>query len=306
MLQAHLGLPAEFPLSQRNVGLALAGVISRQGLFDQRQIRTDAGAHLFGQLANGELMRIAQVDGPGGVAIHQADQALDQIVDITEGTTLAAVAIEGDRLTAQGLHDEIAHHTAVVGQHARAVGVEDTGNADLATMHALVVEAEGFSDPLALVVTSSDADRIHAAAVAFRLGMHGRIAIHLTGGGQKQAGLHAAGEAEHVVGAEKTGFGGFYRIGLVIDGGSRAGEVPDAVDFELDRLGHVVANELKAGVVPPLAQVGLATGEGVVETEHLLTGLHQSIHQVGTKKTSAAGDQVSHRSGRHRQLRRVG
>ena len=37
----------------------------------------------------------------------------------------------------------------------------------------------------------------------------------------KQAGLHAAGEAEHVVRAEKTGFGGFDRIGLVMNRGGK-------------------------------------------------------------------------------------
>ena len=173
-------------------------------------------------------------------------------------------------------------------------------------MHALVVEAESFRDALALVVTGANADRIHAAAVVLRLGMHIGIAIHLTGGGQQQAGLHAAGEAEHVVSAEKTGFGGFDRIGLVVNRRGGAGEVPDAVDFKLDRFGDVVADELKAGVIPPLAHVGLAASEGVVETKHLLTGLHQSIHQVGTKKTSAAGDQVADRTGRHWQLRRMG
>ena len=88
--------------------------------------------------------------------------------------------------------------------------------------------------------------------------------------------------------------------------GSGAGEVPDAVNFELDRLGDVVSDELKAGVIPPLAHVGLAAGEGVVETKHLLTGLHQSIDQMGTEKTGAAGDQVSNRTGRHRQLGRMG
>ena len=54
------------------------------------------------------------------------------------------------------------------------------------------------------------------------------------------------------------------------------------VDFELDRLGDVV-DELEAGVIPPLAHVGLTAGEGVVETEHLLTGLHQAVDEMGTE-----------------------
>ena len=251
-------------------------------------------------------MGITQVDGPDGIAIHQADQAIDQIVDITKETALAAVPIEGDRLTAQGLHDEITHHTAIVGQHAWTVGVEDASDADLAAVHALVIEAKGFSDAFALVVTGANADRIHTSAITLGLGMHVWIAIDLTGGGEQQAGLYAAGQAQHVVRAKETGFGGFDRTGLVVNWRSRAGEVTDAIDFELDRFGDVVADELKAGVIPPLAHVGLAAGEGVVETKHLLTGLHQSIDQMGTKKTSTAGDQVADRTGRHRQLRLMG
>ena len=74
-----------------------------------------------------------------------------------------------------------------------------------------------------------------------------RVAVHLTGGGQQQAGLNAAGQAEHVVSAEEASFGGLNRIGLIVNRGGRAGEVPDAVDFELDRLGDVVAMNSKRG-----------------------------------------------------------
>ena len=72
--------------------------------------------------------------------------------------------------------------------------------------------------------------------------------------------------------------------------------MPNAIYFKLDRLGDVVANELKAEVIPPLAQVGLTTGEGVVETKNLLTGLHHSVDQMGTEETSAAGHQVADRT----------
>ena len=79
--------------------------------------------------------------------------------------------------------------------------------------------------------------------------------------------------------------------------------MPDAVDFKLDRFGDVVADELKARVIPPLAHIGFAAGESVVETKNLLTGLHQAIDQMGAEKTSAAGDQVAHRTGSHLQNR---
>ena len=43
-----------------------------------------------------------------------AAQAVDQVVDVAERARLAAVAVDGDRLAPQRLHDEVRHHAAVV------------------------------------------------------------------------------------------------------------------------------------------------------------------------------------------------
>ena len=226
-------------------------------------------------------------------AIHQPDHAFHQVVHVAEGAGLAAVAVEGERLAAQGLHDEVAHHPAVIGQHARPVGVEDAHHADLGAVHALVVETEGFGDALALVVTAADADRVHAAAVALGLGVHLGVAIHLGGAGQQQAGTDAAGQAEHVVGTEEARLGGLDRVELVVHRRGGAGQMPDAVHLQADRIGHVVADQLKAWMADPLADVLLAAGEVVVEADHLLAGLHQPVHQVGAHETGTAGHQVA-------------
>jgi len=77
--------------------------------------------------------------------------------------------------------------------------------------------------------------------------------------------------------------------------------VPDAIHIEPDRFGDVVADELKAGVLPPLAHVRFAAREGVVETKHLLIGLHQPIHQMRAKEAGTTGDQIASRGGRHEQ-----
>ena len=188
-------------------------------------------------------------------AVHQPDHALHQIGHVAEGAGLTAVAVEGEGFAAQGLHDEVAHHPAVIGQHARPVGVEDAHHADLRAVHALVVEAEGFGDALAFVVAAADADGIDAAPIALWLGMHLGVAVDLTGGGHQQPGTHAPGQTQHVVGAKETGFGGLDRVELVVHGGSRAGQVPDPVNFQPDRLGDVVANQLKAGVADPLGDI---------------------------------------------------
>ena len=42
--------------------------------------------------------------------VHQPAQTLHQIMNKKETSGLAAAAIKGERFTAQGLHDEVAHH----------------------------------------------------------------------------------------------------------------------------------------------------------------------------------------------------
>ena len=134
------GAASRFPAGLSNVGLALTRV-SRKGLLDQRK------PGLMRARTRSASWRIVNSWGLPKLIGPVEDPFINRIKPSTDHrhrrTALAAVAVKGDRLTAQGLHDEIAHHTTIVGQHARAVGVEDAGDADLAAMHALVIEA-GF------------------------------------------------------------------------------------------------------------------------------------------------------------------
>ena len=175
-------------------------------------------------------------------AIHQPDQSLHQVVHVAEGPRLGAGAVERQRLAAQGLDDEIADHPAVIGQHAGPVGVEDAHDANLHAMHALVVKAEGFGHPLALVVAGADAMGVDVAAIALGLGMDLRIAVDLGRAGEQQPRPNPAGQAQHVVGADEAGLGRFDRVVLVVHRRGGAGQVPDAVHLQADRLGHVVAD----------------------------------------------------------------
>ena len=90
---------------------------------------------------------------------------VDQVVDVLEGARLAAVAVDGDVLAAEGLADEVGHHAAVVGVHEGAVGVEDADHADVQVVRAVVVEHDGLRGALALVVARARTDRIHVPVV---------------------------------------------------------------------------------------------------------------------------------------------
>ena len=61
---------------------------------------------------------------------------------------------------------------------------------------------------------------------------------------------------------------------------SWTGQVPDPVDFQLDGLGDVMADQLKMGMANPLADIVFAASEVVIQAQHLITLMHQAIHQV--------------------------
>jgi len=48
-----------------------------------------------------------------GLVVHEPHEPLDEVVHKAEGARLAPVPVDGDVLAAQGLDDEVAHHTPV-------------------------------------------------------------------------------------------------------------------------------------------------------------------------------------------------
>ncbi len=241
--QGDLGLPAQDGLGQANIGLALAGVVLGQGLVHQGRTGTGEVADGLGEFDHGEFARVPEVDGASKVvgAVHQAHEALDEVVHVAEGTGLGAVAIKGDGLVAQGLDDEVGDDPAVIGVHAGAVGIEDAGDLDAQVVLTAVVEEQGLGAALAFVIAGAGADGVDVAPILLRLGMDLGVAINLAGGGLQDLGPHPLGQAEHVDGPMHAGLGGLHRVELVVDGGGRAGQVIDFVYLHVQGEGDVVA-----------------------------------------------------------------
>ena len=278
---------------QADIRLALTGIVLGQGFLDQGR----AGAGQFpdglGQLDHAEFAGIAQVDGAGEVvrAPHEADEALDEIVHIAEGAGLATVAVEGDGLVAQGLDDEVGDDAAVVGVHARAVGVEDAGDLDAQAVLAAVVAKEGLGAALAFVVAGAGADGVDVAPVVLWLGVDGGVAIDLAGGGLKDLGLDPFGQAQHVDGAVDAGLGGLDRVVLIMDGRGRAGQVVDLVHLHVEGEGDVVAHQLEVGVVEQVGDVVLGAGEEVIDADDVMAVGEEAFAEVTAQEAGAAGDE---------------
>ena len=152
---------------------------------------------------------------------------------ITERAGLAAVAVDGDRLALERLDDEIGDHAAVVGMHARAVGVENPRDPDVAGLLAVIVEEQRLGAALPLVVTGADADGIDVAPVGFRLRMNLRIAVNLAGRGLENPGPDPLGQAEHIDRAVDRGLGGLHRVVLVVDRRGGTGEIVDFIHLDI-------------------------------------------------------------------------
>src|SRR5205807_4272830 len=136
-----------------DIGTTLDRIVDGKRPADELRSRAGHLDNYSSELGDRGLYRIAKVDGARDVvgSGHQREEPLDQVVDIAEGAGLAAVAIEGDWRALQGLDDEVGDDAAVIGVHARAVGVEDADDADAQIVLAVIVEEQSLGAALALV-----------------------------------------------------------------------------------------------------------------------------------------------------------
>jgi hypothetical protein len=135
------------------------------------------------QFEHGELDRVAQIHRAGHFrfCLHQPQEPFDQVIDIAERARLLAIAIDGDVVAPQRLHDEVRHHAAVLRVHARAIGVEDPRHLDLQPVLAVIVEEQRLGAPLSFIVARARPDRVDVAPVVFGLRMDCRITVHFAG-----------------------------------------------------------------------------------------------------------------------------
>ena len=132
--------------------------------------------------------------------------------------------------------------------------------------------------------------------VALGLRMNVWITIHLRGRGLEDTGPDPLGQTE---GVDRPHDGCLHRLDgivLIVRRGCRAGEIIDAVDLELERVDHVVTNEFKTVVPLEMLDVGLSTGEEVVETDHFISLFNKTIAEMRTKKSGSAGNQDTHKN----------
>src|SRR5262249_11046687 len=158
---------------KRDVGLALLGIIRRQGSKLDRGFGVRQPNDLLGKLADREFARISEVDRSceAGGRVHQSNKTAHGIIDIAEGSRLRAIAEQRDRLALQRLHDEVRNDAPVVRVHARPVRVEDASNLDREFMLAVIIEEQRLRAALAFIVAGARADWIDIPPITLSLRM---------------------------------------------------------------------------------------------------------------------------------------
>ena len=73
--------------------------------------------------------------------------------------------------------------------HARAIRVENTGNLDLETVLAMIVEKKGLGAPFTLVIAGRVANKVHVSTIGFRLGVNAGIAVYFRSRGLEDFGI---------------------------------------------------------------------------------------------------------------------
>ena len=166
--------------------------------------------------------------------------------------------------------------------HPRAVSVENPADPNSQLVHPVIIHEQRFRSTLPFVITSPHPDWIDAAAIRLRLRMNFRIAIDFAGRRLKDLGVATFCHPQQIDRAYYAGLHCLDRVVLIVSRGSRTSQVVDFVDFQVQRMNNVVANQLEIGLSEQMNNVGLLAGKEVVDTDDVMPFVHQAFTQMRT------------------------
>src|SRR2546430_14555290 len=215
----------------------------------------------------------------------------DQVVHVTEATSLRTVAEHRERLVLEGLAHEGWDRTPVVRPHSRPVRIEDANDRGIHALLAVVRHRHCLAVALRLVIDAARADRVDVPPVALRLRMHLRVAVDLARRGEQEAGALPLRQTERVMRPVRADLQRVERLAQVVDRACERGEVVDEIDgpVDLDRVDDVVIEEDEI-VVAQMLQIFERAGLEVVHADDAEALLEQVLAEMRAEEPGPAGD----------------
>ena len=119
--------------------------------------------------------------------------------------------------------------------------------------------------------------------------MYLRVAIDLRRGGLEYFRLYPLGEPQHIDGAVNRGLCRLDRVELIVNWRGRAGEVKNLIDLNIQRETDIVPKDLEQRIGEIIDNVGPPARIEIVDTNDLMSLLHQSFTKMGTEKSGTTG-----------------
>jgi hypothetical protein len=113
----------------------------------------------------------------------------------------------------------------------------------------MIGHRNGFLETFGFIIYTSWSYRVYITPITFRLRMDRRVSVYLARGCLEYFYFKPLSQAEHVYCSMNSGLYGLNRIDLIVDRRSRAGEVVNLVDLNVDRETDIVTLNLKIGVI---------------------------------------------------------
>src|SRR5690606_18547919 len=87
---------------------------------------------------------------------------------------------------------------------------------------------------------------------------------------------------------------GLDRVSHVALGAGRTGQVVDLVGLDIERLDDVVLDQGEPGMLHQVGDVRPASGDEVVDGDHVVAGCQERVTEMRPDEAGAAGDKYAH------------
>ncbi|OQA17906.1 MAG: hypothetical protein BWY63_02219 [Chloroflexi bacterium ADurb.Bin360] len=160
---------------------------------------------------------------------------------------MRASIVDGERLTAQSLIDEVRHNAPIIKAHTWTIRVEDTHDARVHIVIAVICHRKGLSKTLTFIIDPTRTDRIYITPVIFRLRMHQWITIDFRSGCQQETRLLGERQSKRVMSAQCTHFQSLNRVMQIIHRTGQRSQMKHHIQMssDVDIVGNVMLNEMK-------------------------------------------------------------